>query len=159
MKSILRIAAGFIVTMGLFSFARTASPPQLSGYSTGLRMQVSAAGVPVAILWDYDFNAPNSRACTTVIVTGCVSGFTVSVVNSLNVTVSGPVVVALPAIINATGPTLGMSAPFTPPVTMGQYQILSSVNWKDSSGVAQSGPTAALSFPVIPSGPLNLRTQ
>lgn len=146
--------------MGLLAFGHTSSTPSVViSYGTGLRMQVSAAGVPVAVLWDYDFTAPNSRACSTTIVLSCVSGFTVSTVNSSNVTVSGPVIIALPVTINTTGATLGITAPFTPPAAMGQYQILASVNWKDSAGVAQSGPTSALSFPVIPIGPANLRTQ
>jgi len=111
-------------------------------------------------LWDYDFTQPNSRACSTTITTACVSGFTVqTIVQPSFAVIAGPVAIPLPGTINTTGPTVGISSPFTPPSAMGNYQIWVTVNWKDSSGAAQTAPTASLGFAVVPVVPANLRTQ
>jgi len=118
------------------------------------------AAAPTQFLWDYDFTQPSSRACSSTATVSCVSGFTVqTVVQPAFTVIAGPVSVALPATISTTGPTVGISAPFTPPAAMGNYQIWVTVNWKDGSGTAQSGPTSALGFAVIPVAASNLRTQ
>ena len=82
-------------------------------------------------LWDYDFTQPNSRACTATITSNCVNGFTVQTVNTTtNAVIAGPAIIPLPATINATGPTIGIAAPFTPPATLGQYSIQVTVTWQ-----------------------------
>lgn len=81
-------------------------------------------------LWDYDFTQPNSRACIAPVTTACVSGFTVQVINqTTNAIVSGPTNIGLIVTVNPTGPTVGFSAPFTPPATLGQYGAQVIVTW------------------------------
>ena len=82
-------------------------------------------------IWDYDFTLLNSRACSTTILTACVSGFTTQTVNQLtNAVLAGPTAIALPTTISTTGPTVGIAAPFTPPTALGQYAVQVIVNWR-----------------------------
>jgi len=82
-------------------------------------------------IWDYDFTQPLSRACSTTVLTACVSSFTTQTINQLtNAVIAGPTAVALPATISTTGPTVGIAAPFTPPTALGQYAVQVIVNWR-----------------------------
>jgi len=101
------------------------SYPVLPTLPTNLRT------TPTQFLWDYDFTQPLSRPCSTTVLTACVSGFTTQTINQLtNAVIAGPVVVALPATISTTGPTVGIAAPFTPPTVLGQYAVQVIVNWR-----------------------------
>src|SRR5258708_11413517 len=118
MKSITRVSLGLALSFAAFMFSYPTAPP-VGAIITGLRLQVSAAGPPVAVLWDYDFSLAINRPCPTTVSASCVSGFTEQVTNSAGALVAGPTAVALPATIITTGPTIGISAPFTPPTVMG----------------------------------------
>ena len=129
-----------------------------------LVMGLAAQAVtPTQFLWDYDFTQPNSRACSATVTTSCVSGFTEQVMvqpaSGPATLLAGPTAIPLPATISTTGPTVGISAPFTPPTAMGNYQLWVTVNYKDGNGVAQIGPTSSLGFAVLPIAAQNLRTQ
>jgi hypothetical protein len=120
---------------------------------------VAEAATPTQILFDYDFTITTNRACTVAITSSCVSSFTESVTNSLGTVVAGPVNIVLPATISTTGPTIGITTPFNVPATLGPYNILVQVVYKDNAGVAQGGPTASLGYSVTPTGALNVRVQ
>jgi len=94
-------------------------------------LPINLRTTPTQFLWDYDFTQPLSRACSTTVLTACVSGFTTQTINQLtNAVIAGPVAVALPATISTTGPTVGIAAPFTPPTALGQYAVQVIVNWR-----------------------------
>lgn len=148
----------FISTVYLFGCPN--QPLPIIGNALHISMQVNAAGVPVSVFWDFDFTQPNNKACPATTPTSCVSGFIVTIKDSAGTTVLGaPQTVGLPATINATGVTTGISAPYNGPTTLGSYQAQVQVTYRDGAGTVQPGPVGAGPALILPSAPLNVHVQ
>lgn len=160
LSSMLRIALFAVSLMAIFSLS--------FGWSMGvrphikaifnLRFQVSAAtGVPVSILWDYDYSQPLNKPCTTAVTTNCVSGFGVTVLTGTTVT-GALQTFTVPATQTAVL-TTGISVPYNGPTGLGSYQIQVQTMYKDSSGTVQGGPVSAGPLALTPSAAINPRAQ
>jgi len=136
MKLSLRIAALILLTFTataalIYAQAGGTGPVASISYPVLPTLPTNLRTTPTQFTWDYDFTQPLSRACSTTVLTACVSGFTTQTVNQLtNAIISGPFAVSLPATISTTGPTVGIAAPFTPPTALGQYAVQVIVNWR-----------------------------
>ena len=123
-----------------------------------LRFQVNAAtGVPVSILWDYDYSQPLNKPCTTAVTTNCVSAFSATVLSGTTV-VGTAQTFTVPSTQTAVL-TTGISVPYNGPSGLGTYSIQVQTLYKDGSGTQQGGPVASGPLVLTPSAPLNPRAQ
>lgn len=132
-----------------------------------LRLKVNAAGVPTAVLWDYDFTNPLNKPCSTATQATCVISFTVSTLEVFSgnpppppLAIGTPTTLSVLAMLPAstTGPTVGISVPYISPTAFGWYQIGVQVNFNDAAGKTQGGPISAISNYVGPTAVMNVRT-
>ncbi|MGH8863091.1 MAG: hypothetical protein ACREVZ_00340 [Burkholderiales bacterium] len=170
MKKAARIATGVLIVFVLFMFGPTTrhpliadAPQQLTISNVSVSGDVLAFGpagapAPTGILFDYDFTKAQNKACSATVTANCVAGFTLTTTSGTT-QVGASVNVPLPGTISSTGITTNIAAPYSAPANLGSYSACLQVNYKDSTGVAQGGPTACTGFSILPDAPLNLRVQ
>lgn len=161
MKTIARIFAGLVFCSFYWIVGCPDHPaPAALGNVLHIRMLVSAAtGLPTSVLFDYDFTQPLNKACSATVTSNCVSGFQAGYFSGSGAQLGSWTAVPLPATISSTGPTIGISTPYTGPSSLGIYQLEVQVLYKDGSGAAQQGPVAAAPLVLVPSAVSNVRSQ
>ena len=156
MKRMFRIAGFASCLVFAWMFGCPTQPNAENGLFN-LHFQVNAAGVPTAVLFDYDFTKPQNRPCSGTVTTNCVSGFTLTTLSGAT-QVGTPTGISLPASLSITAVTVGITTLYTAPTSLGNYSVCIQVNYKDGTGTVQGGAQGCLGYAVLPDAPLNVRT-
>ena len=155
MKRMFRIAS-FTGIFLLIWLRGCTNAPNAGGGLFNLHFQVNAAGVPTAILFDYDFTKPQNKPCSGTVTTNCVSGFMLTTLSGTT-QVGAPTSISLPASLSTTAVTVGITTPYTAPISLGNYSVCIQVNYKDGTGTVQGGVQGCLGYAILPDAPLNVR--
>jgi len=163
-KSIYRviIVSLLLITAPTVALFNNSAHPRLGPRSSfqglSLRLQLNAAGVPVMVLWDYDFTQPTNKPCTATLSINCVTGFNVWTTDATGVML-GTSSVVTPTAVSTTGVTAGILIPYVPPtMNLGVYVINVQTAYRDAAGALQGGMSSGITW-TIPSGPFNVRLQ